>query len=345
MVKVGIVGATGYTAVELLRILRRHHGAEVVSLMANECIGQKIDEIFPNLRGFYDLTVTELDTAAMAQAAEVVFTALPHGVSMDIVPQLLAAGLKVIDLGADYRFRDQAVYEAWYGPHSSPGLCRQAVYGLPELYRDQIKTAQLIGNPGCYPTSIILGMAPLLKAGLVTLDSIIADSKSGVSGAGKAPTAGSHFMTCDESFKAYKVAAHRHTPEIEQELSFLADAAVNISFTPHLVPMKRGILSTIYANLRETAQIEDLLEMYRKFYADEQFVRILPAGQLPDTKYVQGSNYCDIGLVVDKRVQRVIVVTAIDNLVKGASGQAVQNMNIMCGFMETKALRETPVWP
>jgi N-acetyl-gamma-glutamyl-phosphate reductase len=268
---------------------------------------------------------------------------------MDLVPVLLKAGKKVVDLSADFRIRDAAVYEEWYQPHSSAELIKEAVYGLPELYRDQVKDARLTANPGCYPTSIILGLAPLLREGLIDPAHLIIDSKSGTSGAGRSAAVGTLFCEVADGFRAYKVGgAHRHIPEIEQELTVLAGKPVTISFTPHLLPISRGILSTMYAPLNDeiSATTEtELQELYEKTYADEPFVRVCPAGSFPATQYVRGSNCCDIGIKVDARTGRVIVMSAIDNVAKGASGQAVQNMNLMNGFDETCALMGAPFFP
>jgi len=264
---------------------------------------------------------------------------------MEVVPTFLKLGKKVVDLSADYRFRDPSVYEKWYEPHMNPDVLAKSVYGLPEIRRGEIAGADLVGNPGCYPTSVILGLAPLLRNGMIDPSTIIADSKSAVSGAGRGAKVDTLFCEVNEGFKAYGVAAHRHTPEIEQELSLLAGEGVTISFTPHLVPMDRGILSTIYAGLSVDSSTSELLALYRDFYKNEGFVRILPEGAYPSTLYVRGSNFCDIGLTLDRRTGRVIVISAIDNLVKGASGQAVQNMNIMNGFPENLGLDALPLFP
>jgi N-acetyl-gamma-glutamyl-phosphate reductase len=281
----------------------------------------------------------------VADKADIVFTALPHKAAMEVVPTFLQLGKKVIDLSADYRLKKSSEYESWYGPHMNPELLQKAVYGLPEIRRSKIKNADLIANPGCYPTSIILGLAPLLKKGVVEPTSIIADSKSGVSGAGRSAKVDTLFCEVNNGFKAYGVATHRHTPEIEQELALLAGDKFNISFTPHLVPMNRGILSTIYGKLKGSYTTAQIVGLYEEFYQGEAFVRVLPEGDLPSTLHVQGSNFCDIGLTVDNRTDRVIVVSAIDNLIKGASGQAVQNMNIINGFPESMGLETLPFFP
>jgi N-acetyl-gamma-glutamyl-phosphate reductase len=283
--------------------------------------------------------------ATVAAHADLVFTALPHQTAMAVIPDLLAAGCKVIDLSADYRLRDPQVYASWYAPHTSPELLAKAVYGLPELYRKEIPRARLIANPGCYPTSVALALAPLLLGGFIDPATLIIDSKSGTSGAGRGAKVGSLYCEVNEGFKAYSVGNHRHTPEIEQTLSQLAGQEVKVSFTPHLLPVSRGILSTCYASLRKETTTSALLQLYRSIYAGEPFVRICPEGELPNIAYVRGANYCDIGLVVDPRTGRVIVVAAIDNLVKGAAGQAIQNMNLLLGLPETRGLEVVPLFP
>jgi N-acetyl-gamma-glutamyl-phosphate reductase len=264
---------------------------------------------------------------------------------MEVVPTFLALGKRVVDLSADYRLRDAKEYEAWYEPHRNPELLATAVYGLPEIRREDIAQAQLVANPGCYPTSIILGLAPLLANRIIDPATIISDSKSGVSGAGRSAKVDSLYCEVNDGFKAYGVASHRHTPEIEQELSLLAGGTVRISFTPHLVPMDRGILSTIYATAISDASTQDLVTLYQDHYKGEAFVRILPEKVFPSTAHVKGANFCDIGLVMDGRTGRIIVVSAIDNLVKGAAGQAIQNMNVMNGFPENTGLEILPLFP
>ena len=345
MIKVAVVGASAYTGVELIRLLVGHPQIEICCVTSRQHEGVPISQVFPSLSGFCDLVCSPLHVADIAAQAELIFTALPHKSAMDVIPDFLAAGCKVIDLSADYRLRDQAVYEQWYQEHSSPELLNEAVYGLPELYRDQLPMARLVANPGCYPTSVALGLAPLLKHGLVDTSSLIIDSKSGASGAGRGASQGSLYCEVNEGFKAYGVASHRHTPEIEQTLSNLAGVPVAVSFTPHLLPISRGILSTIYATLAEQKGSAELVELYRQFYADEPFVRVMPGGQMPDVAYVRGTNFCDLGVVSDPRTGRVIVVSAIDNLVKGAAGQAVQNMNILYGFAEQLGLGIVPLFP
>ncbi len=346
MLKVGIVGASGYTGVELARILSNHPEVEITVATSRQYAGKPMSEVFPSLRKRLDLVCENLSGDELTDRADFFFTAVPHKTAMDIVPPLLAAGKKVVDLSADFRIRDVAVYEQWYQAHSNAGLIDEAVYGLPELYRDQVQGARLVANPGCYPTSITLGLAPLLREKLIDTSSLIIDSKSGTSGAGRSASVGTLFCEVTDGFKAYKVGGtHRHIPEIEQELSVLAGNAVTISFTPHLLPISRGILSTIYASIDSSINDEELQQLYEKTYADEPFVRICPAGTFPATQYVRGSNCCDIGIQRDVRTGRVIVLSAIDNIAKGASGQAVQNMNLMNGFTETCGLLGAPFFP
>lgn len=346
--KVGIAGATGYGGIELLRLLGNHPEAEVVLTGTESYAGQALAAVFPHLTGRVTQTGREATPEALAAECDVVFTSLPHGVPMKLAPAVLAAGRRLIDVGADFRLRDIAAFEAWYKhKHEAPDLLAHAVYGLPELFRDQIKGANLVGNPGCYPTSCALAAAPLLKAGAVETRGIIFDSKSGVSGAGRGVNLGVHFAEVNENFKAYNIAGgHRHTPEIEQTLSDVAGTPIVVTFTPHLVPMTRGILTTGYFQLKQEQSTEQVLALFREFYAGEPFVRVRPAGDLPATKQVWGSNYCDIGLQVDRRTGRVLVIAVIDNLVKGAAGQAIQNMNLMFGLPETTGLLSAaPVYP
>lgn len=346
MIDVAIIGASGYTGVELARILCNHPQVRLTAATSRQYANQPLSRVFPSLRGKSDLVCENLSTEELSSRADLFFTAVPHRTAMNIVPELLTAGKKVVDLSADFRLRDVAVYEQWYQEHSAADLIKEAVYGLPEIYRDTIRTARLIANPGCYPTSIVLGLAPLLKADAIVPHSIIADSKSGTSGAGRAAQVGSLFCEVADGFRAYKVAGtHRHTPEIEQEINAFLSTPVRISFTPHLLPISRGILSTIYATLKPGVQQSDIRQYCRQMYAHEPFVRLLPEDTLPATQYVRGSNFCDIGFKVDERTNRVIILSAIDNIVKGAAGQAVQNMNLMCGFPETAGLEGAPFFP
>ncbi len=346
MTRVAIVGASGYTGVELLRILKLHPSAVVTVVTSRKNAGIAVEELFPSLHGYESLRFSAPEPQEICQKADLVFTAVPHQTAMSVVPAFLDAGLKVVDLSADFRIRNRETYEKWYQEHSAPDLLSEAVYGLPELYREKIAQARLAANPGCYPTSSILPLAPLLKSGTVSPDGIIIDSKSGTSGAGRGASVATLFCEVNEGFKAYKVGDHRHTPEIEQELASAAGTGVRINFTPHLVPMNRGILSTIYCKLKDQAATTGkIISELSEFYADSPFVRILPEGTFPNVSSVRGSNYCDIGVKVDDRTGRLILVSVIDNLVKGASGQAVQNMNIMCGFDENTALEAAAIYP
>lgn len=345
MIKVGIIGASGYTGEELARILAHHPGAELTVATSRQYAGKKLSAIFPNLRKVVDLTVEDVVIDELVKRADLFFTAVPHQTAMGLVPQLLDKGCKVVDLSADFRIHDAAVYEKWYQNHTAPEYLGRAVYGLPELHRELIKKTRLVANPGCYPTSIILAAAPLLKEGLIDPETIIADSKSGASGAGRGASVGTLYCEVTDGFKAYKVAEHRHTPEIEQEIGKLAGRSVVISFTPHLVPMSRGILSTIYANLLPGVGGQQVRDAYEEFYRQERFVRLCNDNELPATQYVRGSNFCDIGWKLDPRTGRIVIVSAIDNLVKGAAGQAVQNMNLMCGLPEETGLATVPLFP
>lgn len=334
MIKVAVLGATGYAGIELVRILSAHPEVKLEVLGSHSFDGQPISDVYQNFGHVLDMDCEELDLDKVAQC-DVAFTALPHGASKDVIPSLIEKGIKVIDLSGDFRYDDIEVYEKWYGgEHSSPELLEESVYGLCELYRDKVKDARLVGNPGCYTTCSILGAYPVLASGLGESKNIIVDAKSGVTGAGRGLALGVHFCECTENTKAYKVATHRHTSEIEQELSKAAGEEVMISFTPHLIPQKRGILSTIYVNLKKPCTTEELVNTYKEFYKNEYFVRVKDAGKLPETKHVAGSNFVDIGVVVDERLNRAVIVSAIDNLYKGAAGQAVQNMNIMFGLDE-----------
>lgn len=346
MLNAAIVGASGYTGLELIRLLHRHPEVAIACLTSEQSAGRRISDVFHTLRGRCDVMLENLEPFQVAEKADFVFTALPHKTAMEVVPVFLKLGKKVIDLSADYRLADPAVYGQWYEPHTNPVNLKKAVYGLPEIRRAKIKKTKLTANPGCYPTSIILGLAPLLEAGLIDLTGIIADSASGVSGAGRSGKVESLYCEVNEGYKAYSVGGvHRHTPEIEQELSLLADDDVKITFTPHLAPMDRGILSTIYCMPKKAVTAEMLVRHYAEFYSAEPFVRILSRGALPSTSFVRGSNFCDIAPILDERTGRIIIISAIDNLVKGASGQAVQNMNLMCGFPETMGLEGLALFP
>jgi N-acetyl-gamma-glutamyl-phosphate reductase len=345
MLKVAIVGASGYTGVELIRLLSNHPEVEITAVTSEQSAGKDISSIFPSLINIFDKTLEHLDADLIAKKADLIFTALPHQKAMDVVPHFLKAGKKVIDLSADFRIKDASTYGAWYEEHKAPELLKEAAYGLPELHREEIKKARLIANPGCYPTSAILALAPLLKNGLIAPETIVIDSKSGVSGAGRSATQDTHFPEANEGFKAYKVAEHRHTPEIEQELGLLANSPVIVTANPHLLPVNRGILSTVYASVKKDVDEDFIIGLYNKFYGKERFVRVYHKGSFPNISNVRGSNFCDIGIRLDNRTGRVVIISAIDNLVKGASGQAVQNMNIMYGFAEDMALKGLPFFP
>ncbi|MBA6414108.1 N-acetyl-gamma-glutamyl-phosphate reductase [Parahaliea sp. F7430] len=347
MVKVGIVGGTGYTGVELLRLLAQHEDSEVVAITSRAEAGRRLDELFPNLRGYYDLAFSEPDVDLLA-SCDVVFFATPHNVAMHLVPELLAAGTRVIDLSADYRIRDAELWSQWYGePHASPELLADAVYGLPEINREQIAKAQLVACPGCYPTAIELGLIPLLESGLVEPSNIIASAASGTSGAGRQAKIDNLASEVSGSFKAYGVGGHRHLPEIEQCLSLLSGSDVSLTFVPHLLPMVRGIHATLFARLNKPGEqsIEDLQRLFENRYRDEPFVDVLPNGTFPQTRAVKGANHCQLSLMIPQQRDTVVVMSTIDNLVKGASGQAVQNMNIMLGLPEDRGLRQVGLLP
>lgn len=344
-IKVAVVGATGYTGLELIRILINHPEVDLTVLTSQKYAGMKIDNIFPSLKNKISLLCERLESNEVSKKADIIFTALPHKTAMETIPHFYREGKRVIDLSADFRFKDPKIYEMWYQKHSSPELLRESVYGLPELNRERISKAMLVGNPGCYPTGALIGLIPLVKSGFINLDKIIIDSKSGVSGAGRDVVVESLFCEVNEGVKAYKIFSHRHTPEIEQELSEIAGESVKITFVPHLVPMDRGILTTIYLELKKEMKQDDVLDLYQEFYRNEPFVRIYPKGMFPNTKDVRGSNFCDVGIMVNDKDGRLVVVTAIDNLIKGASGEAVQNMNIMLGFPETMGLDSIPLFP
>ncbi|MCX7771600.1 MAG: N-acetyl-gamma-glutamyl-phosphate reductase [Clostridia bacterium] len=340
MLKLGIIGATGYVGAEVVRLLSLRKDIEITTVVSNSFVGQPFSSVYPSLRGLFDKPCDALDIEQIAQKADFFITALPHGVSTGVIPALLAKGKRVIDHSADFRFRDVKVYEKWYkASHPAPELNSEAVYGLPELYRDKIKAAKLVADPGCYPTCCILGIAPALSKKLISPQGIIIDAVSGISGAGRKSELPYSFCENDDNFKAYGVANHRHTPEIEQELTAIAGEEVIISFTPHLAPMKRGMLATSYLTLTEKGlTTQEANELYKEYYKDETFVRVLPVGQLPETKFVTGSNYIDISVTVDPRTNRLVVVSALDNLGKGSASQAVQSLNIMAGFNETEGL-------
>lgn len=348
MIKAVVIGAAGYAGGEAVRLLAQHPEAELYALVGHDNAGKSMSEVSPWLGGLPvgDMPVEELNLDRLA-GADVAFLALPAGVSADTAAGLLERGVKVIDLGADFRFRDEAVYQEWYKrPHSQPQLLAEAVYGLPELWREQVRGARLVGNPGCYPTSVQLALYPLLKAGLAKLSQpIIADCKSGITGAGR--KAQQHLLFCEanDSINAYGVAGHRHTPEIEQGLSRMAGERASVLFTPHLTPMSRGILATIYVALKRPVSQQALRELWQETYRDEYFVRLLPEEVWPHTRWVAGSNFCDINLKLDQRTGLLLISSAIDNIVKGAAGQAIQNMNLMFDLPENMGLTQLPMMP
>lgn len=342
MLKVGIVGGTGYTGVELLRLLSGHPEVELAAITSRAEAGRRVDDLFPNLRGHVDLVFTEPALANVADC-ELVFFATPHNVAMNSVPELLDGGIRVIDLSADFRLRDADVWSSWYGePHACPRILEESVYGLPEVNRDRIAAARLVACPGCYPTAVQLGFYPLLAKNLVALDSLIANAASGVSGAGRQAKVDNLLTEASDNFKAYAVSGHRHLPEIEQGLSEMAGEPVNLTFVPHLAPMIRGIHATLYARVHGDA---DLQEVFETHYAQEPFVDVLPAGQLPQTRVVRGANVCQMAVSQPQGRDTVVVTVVEDNLVKGASGQAIQAMNIMLGFDETLGLQGVALLP
>jgi N-acetyl-gamma-glutamyl-phosphate reductase len=343
--KVGIIGATGYTGVELLRLLLHHPEVEVTALTSQKYAGMGIGEVFPSLLKSPPIQCEELSIDRILGKTDFIFTAVPHKTAMETVPSIYNGGKKVVDLSADFRFEDPLVYEKWYQKHTCPELLSETVYGLPELYREKIRNSKIVGNPGCYPTGALIGLIPLVKGGLISIEGIVVDSKSGVSGAGRDVVLGSLFCEVNEGVKAYNIFKHRHLPEIEGELSQLAQKKVTVTFVPHLIPMDRGILTTLYVHLTKKMKTEELLNAFQESYEGEPFVRIYHRGKLPNTKDVRGSNFCDIGAVVSEADGRAVVVTAIDNLVKGASGEAIQNMNIMLGYPETMGLDVVPFFP
>lgn len=344
--KVGIVGTSGYSGAELLRLLLSHPEAEIEYVASSSKAGERVSEVLPAFKGLIDRTFEPVDGSELGRRCDVVFTATPHGVAVGLAREILAGGAVLIDIGADFRLRDAEAYQAWYGlEHAEEALLAEAVYGLPELFREAIPGARLIANPGCYPTSALLALAPLAKAGAIELDSIVICSMSGVSGAGATPKPMYHFPDCVENVQAYGMPGHRHTPEIELGLERLLGAPPPpISFTPHLVPMSRGIMTHVNAKAAASLTQDDLIQLFAEFYGGSPFIRVLEE-RLPQTKAVSGSNFCDLAPRIDRRSGRILVASAIDNLVKGASGQAVQNMNLRFGLPETTGLRAAGMTP
>lgn len=342
-IKVGIVGGTGYTGVELLRLLAQHSQVQVVAVTSRQEAGKRVDQFFPQLRGYCDLTFTAPDSAVLSQC-NAVFFATPHATAMKSAPELVRAGVKVIDLSGDFRLKDPASFKRWYQhDHADTDLLAEAVYGLPEVNRAAIRKARLVANPGCYPTSVQLGLLPLLEAGLVETDGLIADCKSGVSGAGREAKIGSLFCEAADNFKAYGVPGHRHWPEIEQGLNAVSRSPVHLTFVPHLTPLVRGIESTLYARLK--APVNDLQARFEARFRDEPFVDVLSAGSHPETRHVRSSNLCQLAVHVSPDGRYAIVLSVIDNLVKGAAGQAIQNFNLMLGLDERLGLMAPPLAP
>jgi len=342
-VKVAVIGASGYTGLELMRILLRHPDFEIAAATSEQWAGQALGDAFPFLRGQTDLTLEALDPDAIAERVDLAFTALPHATAAPTVATLRAAGVSVVDLSADTRFRDLATYEAWYGAHKAPELVGQAVYGIPELHREALRSAKLAAAPGCYPTAALLPLLPFLREGVVELAPIIVDSKSGVSGAGRKLDSGFLFAELDENCKAYKVGnEHRHVPEMEQEASSVAGTKVEITFVPHLLPTIRGIVTSVYLRPKQALSAKDARALLETTYAGERFVRVLPEGETPSLAAVRGSNYCDVTAFADERTGTLIVLSALDNLCKGSSGQAIQCANLMCGFPEEQGLQGAP---
>jgi N-acetyl-gamma-glutamyl-phosphate reductase len=346
--RVGLVGVTGYTGMELTRILLGHPDLRLTQVTSRKEAGQPLQKIYPFLQGtdLGELVITAPDSAFLAAHCDLIFLAVPHGTAMEMAAELREKGARVVDLSADFRLRDRAVYESWYQvPHTRPALLPEAVYGLPELYAQRIASASLVANPGCYPTSAILALYPALQAGLVSAADLVIDSKSGTSGAGRKAGVGTLFCEISDTFRAYNLTKHRHTPEIEQELSLAAGQDLRVSFNPHILPINRGILTTAYAKLSPGATLDQLEACYQEFYTGKRWVRLLPAGCLPETRWVRGTNFCDIGLVTDPRTNRLIAVSAIDNLCRGASGQAVANANLMLGLNADSGLPFAPLMP
>ncbi len=346
--KVGRVGVTGYTGMELSRILLGHPDLELTAVTSRKEAGKPLSVIYPFLQNtaLQDLVISAPDPETLARQCDLVFLAVPHGTAMEMGAALVDAGTRVVDLSADFRIRDAAVYANWYGlEHTRRSHIERAVYGLPELYADQVRNASLVANPGCYPTSVILGLYPALAKGLVHTDGIVVDSKSGASGAGRKASVGTLFCEVHDSFKAYGLGKHRHTPEIEQEISLAAGKGLTVSFNTHLLPIDRGILSTTYTVLRKATSLEEIHAEYSDFYEGRPWVRVLPLGVLPETRWVRGTMFCDIGLVVDPRTNRLVIVSAIDNLCRGASGQAVANANPMLVLPPQAGLNLPPMMP
>lgn len=340
MIKVAVVGCTGYVGTELIRLLINNPKVSLQYITSRTYEGKPYDSIYENYREVFTKNCDSMDLEKISEKVDLIFMALPHGIVSKEINSSILDKAKVIDISADYRLKDLDIYESWYNTkHGSPELLEEAVYGLCEINRKEIKNARLVANPGCYPTASILPLLPLLKEGAIEKNNIIIDAKSGVTGAGRGINLGTHFTECNETTKAYSIGIHRHTPEIEEQLGSL------VNFTPHLTPMNRGILTTSYGNLTENLDYDDIKKIYEKYYKNEYFVRLTKEGIYPETKWVKGSNFCDIGFRIDTRTNKIIVVGAIDNMIKGAAGQAVQNMNIMFGLEENTGLKDISIFP
>lgn len=346
MIKAGIIGATGYAGGELVRILSGHPDVEIVWYGSRSYIDQKNADVYRNMFRIVDAACMDDNMEELAEEADVIFTATPQGFCASVISEEILSKTKIVDLSADFRIKDVKTYEKWYGiEHKSPQFIEEAVYGLCEVNREDVKSARLVANPGCYTTCSILTAYPLSKEGLIDMNTLIVDAKSGTSGAGRGAKVPNLFCEVNENMKAYGVTTHRHTPEIEEQLSYASGEPVMINFTPHLVPMNRGILATEYASLKEKVTAEEVMAIYQKYYGNEYFIRLLGAGACPETKWVEGSNFVDIGFQIDERTNRIVMMGAIDNLVKGAAGQAVQNMNLMFGLPEQEGLKLVPLFP
>ena len=346
MIKAGIIGATGYAGAELVRLLTAHKNVEIVWYGSRSYIDKRFSEVFGNFFNIVDEKCLDDNMDELSKMADVIFTATPQGFCSSLVKEDILKNTKIIDLSADYRIKDVDIYEKWYGlKHPTPEFIKEAVYGLCEVNRESIKNARLLANPGCYPTCSTLSIYPLLKEGIIDASTIIIDAKSGTSGAGRGAKVNNLFCEVNENIKAYGVATHRHTPEIEEQLSYAAGEKVLLNFTPHLVPMNRGILVTAYASLKKKVSYSDVKSIYESYYKDETFIRLLDENVCPETRFVEGSNFVDINFKIDERTNRIIMMGAIDNLIKGAAGQAVQNMNIMFGLDETEGLMQLPMFP
>lgn len=346
MIKVGIIGSTGYAGVEIVRLIQQHKEAEVVWFGSRSYVDKKYSEVFRNMFQIVDAKCLDDNMEELAEAVDVIFTATPQGLCGSLVNEDILNKVKIIDLSADFRIKDVATYEKWYGiEHKSPQFIDEAVYGLCEINRDKVADARIIANPGCYTTCSILSIYPMVKEGLIDTKSIIIDAKSGTSGAGRGAKVPNLFCEVNENIKAYGVTTHRHTPEIEEQLGYAAGKEVMINFTPHLVPMQRGILVTAYANLKKDVTYNEVKAVYDKYYEKEYFIRVLEKDETPETRWVEGSNFVDVNFKIDERTGRIIMMGALDNLIKGAAGQAVQNFNIMFGFDENEGLQQVPMFP